>query len=353
MKKFFLVFLLVSALGLTARADTVYLKNGKSVSGNITERNNDYIKLDFGDVSITYWIDEIETIQQEGTESLEEAVTISSRKPSTREGNVFLWKAKSEKNIVYILGSIHLARPSLYPLDKRIEDAFSNSNTLVVEVNLEDFDQALLQQMFIERGMYSDGSTIRDHLSEETFKLVVDKMGNLGLGFAQMVIFKPWFLSITLATTELLRLGFDPEYGIDKHFLKKAKNKKILELESLEYQLNLFDGFSDEQQDLLLFSTLLDLSVMEKDMDGMVKAWVNGNAAKLEEILMQGLDEHPEILPIVNKIFYERNENMTVKIENYLDTNDTYFVVVGAGHLVGEKGIIQLLNKKGYSVQQL
>jgi len=353
MKKFFLVSLLVSFLTLTASADTVYLKNGKSVSGDIVERTNDYVKLDFGDVSITYWADEIKTIQQDVAYSPKKTLVTSSSKSSRGQNKVFLWKAESENNTVYILGSIHLARLSLYPLDKRIEDAFDNSKVLVVEVDLESFDPVLLQQMFIERGVYSDGTTIRDHLSDKTFKLVIDRMGGLDLGLTQMVLFKPWFLSITLVTTELLKLGFNPEYGIDKHFLKKAKNKKILELESVEYQLNLFDGFTDQQQDLLLFSTLLDLDVIERDMDSLMLAWKNGNARKMEKILMQGLDQYPEILPIINKIFYERNKNMAVKIENYLNTKDTHFVVVGSGHLVGKEGIIQLLSKKGYSIQQL
>jgi len=353
MKKFFSVIFLICFLTSTAFADTVYLKNGRSVSGEIIERTDEYIKLDFDGTSLTYWTDEIETVQRESASFPEETIVISSRKSSRGGGKVFLWEVKSAKNSIYILGSIHLARPSLYPLDKRIEDAFQRSNTLVVEVNVEAFDPVALQQMFVERGVYSDGSTIRDHLSEGTFKLVVEKFGSLGLGFTQMVLFKPWFLSITLVTSELLKLGFNPEYGVDKHFLKKAKGKKILELESVEYQLNLFDGFTDKQQDLLLFSTLLDLNIVEKEMDNLIKAWENGNAAKMEEVLMRGLDEHPEILPIIDKIFYERNRKMVSKIEDYLDTNDTYFVIVGAGHLVGKKGIIQLLERKGYFLQQL
>ena len=354
MKKLFSVIFLISFLTSIAFADTVYLKNGKSISGDIVNRTDDYIKLDFEGTSLTYWADEIETIQQEDASSLKKVSIDASSKPYRESGKVFLWEAKSAKNTVYILGSIHLARPSLYPLDRRIEDAFDRSDTLVVEVNIEAFDPVALQQMFLERGVYSDGSTIRDHLSEETFNLVIDKLGGLDLGLTQMVLFKPWFLSITLVTAELLKLGFNPEYGVDKHFLTKAKGKKkILELESLEYQLNLFDGFTDKQQDLLLFSTLLDLNIMEKEMGNLIKAWERGNATRMEEVLMQGLDEHPEILPIVDKIFYERNRKMVLKIEDYLGANDTYFVVVGAGHLVGEEGIIQLLKKKGYSLQQL
>ena len=353
MRKLFSVFFLICFLTSTAFADTVYLKNGKSVSGKIIEKTDDYIKLDFDGTSLTYWADEIETIQQESTYSSEEIIVVPSRSASGSKGKVFLWEAKSARNSVYILGSIHLAKPSLYPLDKRIEGAFKGSDALVVEVNIEAFDPITLQQVFMERGIYSDGSTLEDHLSKKTFKMVSDKLGGSGLGLGPMAVFKPWFLSITLATLELLKLGFDPEYGVDKHFLRKAKGKRILELESLEYQLGLFDGFTDKQQDLLLFSTLLDLKIIEKEMNNLIKAWENGNADKVEEILMKGLDEHPEILPIIEKIFYERNRNMVLKIEGYLGTDDTYFVVVGAGHLVGEKGIIQLLKKKGYSLEQL
>jgi hypothetical protein len=278
----------------------------------------------------------------------------SAAESSGRQGKLFLWKARSATNCVYILGSIHLVRPSLYPLAEEIERSFELSDILVVEVNLEQFDPQLVAQMFIERGVYSGGSALKDHLSQETFTLTADKLAGLEMDFASVALFKPWFLSITLVTLELLKLGFDPEYGIDKHFVLKAKDsKRILELESLEYQLDLFDGFSDRQQELFLFSTLLDLDIIEKEMDSMICAWENGDTGKLEEILTQGLYAYPEILPIYDKIFYQRNKNMASKIEGFLKGEDTYFVVVGAGHLVGSKGIIQLLKNKGYSVRQL
>lgn len=280
-------------------------------------------------------------------------VTGTASELSVQGDRVFLWEVRSERNTVYILGSIHLARSSIYPLDKRIEEAFNRSDTLAVEANIENFDPFVLQEMFAEKGIYSDGTTLRDHLSRKTFKLTQEKLANLGLEIDHIEFFKPWFLSITLMTFELLRLGFSPEYGVDKYFLSKAGGRKIVELESIDYQVSLLDSFDDKQQDLFLLSTISDLSIIEREMDSMIEFWESGDVVKLEEIITRSLDKYPEILPVVDKIFYQRNRKMAAKIERSLHDYDTHFVIVGAGHLVGKKGIIQLLKNSGYSPRQL
>src|SRR3972149_2659311 len=91
-----------------------------------------------------------------------------------------------------------------------------------------------------------------------------------GLGIPVELINKqrPWFLAMTLEALESLKLGFDPNYGIDKYFLSKAEGKKrILELESLDYQLNLLSSFSDKDQELLLLYTLRDLRILEQELE--------------------------------------------------------------------------------------
>lgn len=269
-------------------------------------------------------------------------------------GSNFLWKAKGNNNTVYIFGSLHLAKPELYPLDEEIENAFESSEVLAVEVDIGKQNPFELQQKFFEKGMYYGSDTIADHLSEETFKLAKEKLASLGMDISYMIMHKPWFLAINLVTLELVKLGFDPNYGIDKYFMDKARgNKDIVELETIDFQINLFDSFNDNQQELLLFSTLLDIDIIEQEMEKMISFWQSGDAKGLEEVLRKGLDEYPQVLPIYEKLFYERNKTMTEKIETFLAGGKDYFVVVGAGHLVGKEGIIQLLKEKGYSLQQL
>ncbi len=269
-------------------------------------------------------------------------------------GDVFLWKAQSSNSTVYLMGSIHLAKADIYPLDSKIENAFKASDILAVEVNLNDIDPLVVQQMFMAKGIYGSGETLKDHVSPKTYDLVADKLRSLGMDIAFMANYKPWFLAINLVTLELLKLGFNPEYGVDKYFLNKAKGEKeIVELESIEYQINLFDSFTDKQEELFLFSTLLEINVLEEEMDNLVRAWRNGSAKELERLLHKGLRQHPEIRPIYEKVFYQRNRQMVDKIQTYLNSGKTYFVVVGAGHLVGKEGIIDLLKEKGYQINQL
>jgi len=268
--------------------------------------------------------------------------------------NNFLWEVKSAVNKVYILGSIHLGKKEFYPLDVKIEESFKKSDFLVVEVNLNDIDPVIIQNMVFEKGFYPVGEILKDHLSGKTYQLAAEKFQKLGLDIEFFNDSKPWFIAMNITTMELMRLGYNPEYGIDKYFLEKAKNnKKILGFETFEFQLGLFDSFSEKQQELFLLSTLAEVDLISHEMDKMLYLWKNGDAEKMELMLSKPLKVYPEIKNIYDKLIYDRNEKMANKIDGFLKDDAIYFIVVGAAHLVGEKGIISILEKKGYSVIQL
>ena len=176
-----------------------------------------------------------------------------------------------------------------------------------------------------------------------------------GLSLPREVINKqrPWFLALTLTSLETLKLGFDPRYGIDNYFLSKATGKKILELESFDYQIGLFSELSDKDQELFLLYTLKDLNVLKQELDGLIKAWTSGDTKGMELILTKSLEEDKRLSRIYEKLVYERNRSMASKIEDYLKKEETYFVMVGAGHLIGNQGIIEILKGKGFLVEQL
>jgi uncharacterized protein YbaP (TraB family) len=165
---------------------------------------------------------------------------------------------------------------------------------------------------------------------------------------------RPWFLAMTLEALESLKLGFDPNYGIDKYFLSKAEGKKrVLELESIDYQLNLLSSFSDKDQELLLLYTLKNLRLLERELEQLSRAWTSGDTKSMESILTRSVSEDKRLFSIFEKVVYERNRKMASRIEGFLQTKEAYFVIVGAGHLVGDRGIIEILKGKGYLVEQL
>jgi uncharacterized protein YbaP (TraB family) len=151
-----------------------------------------------------------------------------------------------------------------------------------------------------------------------------------------------------------LKLGFDPNYGIDRYFLEKAaERKKILELESLEYQFKLFSALSGKDQESFLLYIVKDIKVLEQELDKLVKAWTTGDEKGIESIMTRSIKEDKRLIPIYEKLVVERNRKMVSKIEEYLKEKETFFVIVGAGHLVGNQGIIKLLKGKGFLLEQL
>ena len=252
-----------------------------------------------------------------------------------------------------MLGSIHLAKKEVYPLHQKIEDAFVRSDALVVEANINDIKNIDTQKI-MEDAFYPANDALEKHVSPETFEWVKKETDGLGIPLELLNKQKPWFLAMTLVALESIRLGLDPNLGIDKYFLSKAEGKKkIIELESLEYQISLLSGFSDKDQELFLIYTLKDLHVMEQEVNPLIQAWVSGDTQRMESILTRSVSEDKRLSGIFEKLIFERNREMASKIEDFLRTKETYFVIVGAGHLVGSRGVIGLLGGKGYLIEQL
>jgi uncharacterized protein YbaP (TraB family) len=265
----------------------------------------------------------------------------------------FLWKIQSKTSTVYVLGSLHLAKKEIYPLSQKIENAFDQSDFLVVEANVNDIKKIDIQKL-MESAFYPANDALEKHVSPETFEWVKKETEGLGIPLELLDKQKPWFLAMTLVSLESIKLGLDPNLGIDKYFLSKAEGKKkILELESLDYQISLFSGFSEKDQELFLIYTLKDLNVMEQEVDRLIQAWVSGDAQAMESILARGVSGDKRLSGILEKLIFERNRRMVAKIEDFLRTKETYFVIVGAGHLVSNQGILKLLGGKGYLIEQL
>jgi uncharacterized protein len=269
-----------------------------------------------------------------------------------QDSKTFMWKVEEKGPVVYILGSVHFLKKEHYPLDPKIENAFEVSDSLIVEANVSDMAK-IDPQIIAGKAIYGENDSLKNHISSETYECIKQEATRLGLPMEMVDRQKPWILSLALAGLEIMKLGYDPKYGIDQYFLSKAgRVKRVLELEGLTYQLNLLSNLSAQEQELLLLFTLKDLKNAGEQVENLVKAWTAGDAPGIEAILTKKLQEDPRIHSFYDKFLYLRNREMASKIEFYLKSNGTYFVIVGAAHLIGEKGIIQMLKAKGYKVQQ-
>ncbi len=271
----------------------------------------------------------------------------------------FIWQVNSDDSVVYLTGSIHFADKSFYPLRQEIEDAFDRSKYLVVELDINQIDHDSYNQLVSQKGAYKAGETIKDVISEDTWLQLRQRLEHLNIDYEAVKNFKPGILVLTLSAAHAMQMGLDPQLGIDIHFLLKAAKKpkkQIIELETLEQQIGLFLDMPNA--DLLLKESLFSLDESEALMADMVHYWKQGDESQMNKLLFEdAIDQYPAFTEIYDRLFYERNRQMTSKIEIMLKqqstTKTSYFVVVGSGHLLGKKGIVNALTKKGYKVKRL
>lgn len=277
---------------------------------------------------------------------------IFAEEPAVARGKSFLWEVRHEKNTVYILGSVHAMKKEAYPLPGGIEEAFERSDFLAVEADINEIDPGVIKTM-LEEAFYTGEETLEKRLSIETYNLAKAKLAESGVPIELFQRNKPWVVALMIASIEIQKSGLNPEYGIDRHFLRKAQGrKKTVELESLDCQIKLFNSFTDADQELFLLYTLKDVERLKQEMDAVTEAWISGDTKTIESAVQKGLTEDPRLAPVYEKLFIERNRGMASRIEGFLKTGQRYFVVVGAGHLVGNEGIPELLKRRGYFVEQ-
>jgi uncharacterized protein YbaP (TraB family) len=267
----------------------------------------------------------------------------------------FCWKVPGERNVVYLLGSVHLAPPGLLPMDPAIEAAFAASSSLVVEADVAGADEGKLEQKILARGMYPAGEqTLAGELPADLYAAVKKEFTALDFPADMLDRMRPWMAALTLSALRLQQLGMGAENGIDLYFLRKAAetSKKVLELESVDFQIDLLSGFPRGLQVKFLRQTLEDRTMMKQEMQAMIGAWKTGDAAAMARLILRQREASPDLEEVYVRILDDRNVTMTAHIREYLQGEGDVFVVVGAGHLVGEKGILQLLESAGYQPEQ-
>lgn len=274
-----------------------------------------------------------------------------------------MWKTSKNGKNVYLLGSIHMGNSSLYPMNTYMMDAFTGSKELHVELDLlePNVGSEMVNKMY-----YTDGTTLKSAVGEESYKKTLEVLGRYGIAEDVVKNMKPWAVvlqlsSITLMTDE--NDGADSVlHGVDMYFLTKAKNenKKIVEMEGMNFQLKLFDDLSLDKQKLLLDETvngLLELKEEDKQapkdhLDTMLKAWKAGDKEGLKGTL--GMEKESEIN---NLLLGSRDRGMAEKIVHILESEEVkagdYFVVVGAAHYLTDGAVVDILRDKGYIVEDI
>lgn len=259
-----------------------------------------------------------------------------------------LWEVTHQGSTVYLMGSIHLLRPQVYPLDRALYEAFDRAEVVAFELDLSELVAAA--PLMMARGSFQDGRSLADVVPEEMAAEVMERAQGMGLPPAVMDGMKPWMAAMTLSSLQLQAAGFDAESGIDLHFFQRAQEqgKPTMGLETVEEQIEVFDGLDYDSQVEFLRSTLEQLDETVEQLDRATEYWRRGDVQELAAMFRESMGDQEDLL---ERLLYARNRAWIDPIEELIRGEGTAIVIVGMGHLVGKGSVIELLQERGWAVR--
>lgn len=266
------------------------------------------------------------------------------------------YKISKNGRTAYLFGTIHVGKADFYPLDMATMQALVQSSELVVELDATQTDK--MKAAIQHYAMLPAPQTLDAILPPELGKRLQTQFDILGVPRETVQSWKPWMATLALVMGAMQKSGFDPGYATDIYLimLGKGLNKPVTELESIDYQLQLFDTLSHQEQLDFLSESLatLETGQQQGDTQVLIEAWLNNDAEKLHQLSLKSFRDNPRTARwMKQKLFTERNQHMAEKIDRMLTEGHTPFVAVGALHLTGKDGLPALLEKRGYRVTNL
>ncbi|GEB70652.1 MULTISPECIES: TraB/GumN family protein [Pseudoalteromonas] len=264
-----------------------------------------------------------------------------------------LYKVEKNGTSSYLFGTVHVGDASMKGLPEKVTKAIDQSEQVVVEVDISKLTPLQMQQRSMPFMMLKDGKTLQTELSKQNYSKLKDYFSKKSIDIAMFNGLKPWAVMVTMMQIEFQNAGFSDQTGIDKQVLAYAKKQNITigELETLEQQLQMFDGMALLSNEMIeeTFEQLADINTY---FIKLVNAWKNGDMDTLTEYYNMSFDEsnYGEISEQV--MLVNRNDKWVEQLVPRL-TKEKLFIAVGALHLPEQHGLIKQLKDKGFSVTRL
>lgn len=266
-----------------------------------------------------------------------------------------LWKVSDADNSIYLLGSFHLLKDGDYPLSARTYAALADAEHVVFELSPAEMSDPALAQRMAAAARRADGRTLQQSLPRSTWDQLSAYAAKRRIPIANFQPYEAWYISLLVGVTEMQAIGLNPALGLDKHFADRAAaaGKPAIGLETGDQQIALFDGMDAKQQLQALQDTLADVADIKVTLGKMHALWRSGDATGL--YAATGAQMKAQYPALYRRINVDRNRAWLPRLAGMLDKSqdDDTLVVVGALHLLGNDGVVNLLKAKGYRVERL
>ena len=267
-----------------------------------------------------------------------------------------LWKVSDRDNSLFLLGSLHLLKPSDYPLSGDVDAAFDEAEKVVFEVALEELADPATAQKFMHAAGYGDDRRLSGVLPSVLREKLDRLLARQGGSITSIDRYEPWFVNLSLTLGMAGAQGFQAEMGLDQHLARRALEvgKPTGALESIDFQLKALDASPMDEQVAGLVDFVDRFEEMPSVLGDLHAAWRSGDVARLEQLTRVEMQEKAPVSYRIMNV--ERNDAWVPQLQAMLDgqgKGDDVLVVVGSLHLLGADGVVEKLRSRGYTVERV
>lgn len=262
-----------------------------------------------------------------------------------------IWKVSDEDSSIWLFGSVHLLPPGTEWRTEIFDNLIDEADRVYFETDLGPVAQPKIIALTMERGFARDGRLLNQRISEKLMGKVRSAAERFAVPVPTLLAMQPWMAASTISVSALVQAGYDPNAGVDTMLQQEISVERQGFLETAEEQIDVIAGGSEADQIIMLEATLAEAERIVTMIDEMKDAWLGGTPETLADLFLAEMGAYGE--GFMDRLIVDRNENWVKQIEVMLAENEAAFLVVGAGHLVGEHSVVKLLEQQGLSSERV
>lgn len=279
---------------------------------------------------------------------------VSHAEPLTKEAGPAMWVVSDADTRIYLFGTVHLLPKGVTWETEAFRKAMAESAVTAIEVDTEsDYARGTLADLVREHGLNPSWQTLRGILGSERYAKLSDVAKTYGITLAKMERYRPWFVMLMLDVEVMKANGFNRDLGVERTVLTRAfsERDRVLTMESQEAQVKALATL-DSREALDGFDvSMADLADFKGKMGPLLTAWRTGDVETLDKVSCAELRRAAP--GAYRALIINRNANWVDRLTGWLKGKGTYFVAVGAAHLVGPDSVINMLDKRGFKATRV
>lgn len=264
-----------------------------------------------------------------------------------------LYVVRDADSTMYLYGTVHVRPNGADWADAEVRAALAESQEIWTEILMSPETDAQAQQLALQMGRADPGRPLSSWLTPEENARLNALTGRLGMPTGALEQFQPWLAGLTLSIIPIMQAGYSPMSGVDRNVdaYGDANGKTMRALETVEQQLGFFDGFSEEIQRQFLVESIDEAENGVALINMLSVAWERGDIEGLEgAVITETREQYPELY---NTIFVQRNNAWMDVLVAEMQGSGVDFIAVGAGHLLGEDGLVEQFRARGFTVERV